>query len=245
MGQYNGYQCICTQKDRMTDTVVSLPKRAIRQRPRATSRFLDAGCQAGDLRYAVASNYQAHSRAHVRARISIRGSSALVVLRSTVNGQFSNPPMSTMSEIIAVGDLLAHTVARETRRSTARRICNTRRRESVWRAVHLHVNAGVELQGVDIGKERVEKIIAEASSLPSIESPPAVEILERRRQDLDFLSARFRSSCFATSHRPLLRGCESPHPKQRRSPLRFLGDRGPRIVGRARAADAAAARRFP
>ena len=62
---------------------------------------------------------------------------------------------------------------------------------------YLHVNAGVELQGVDIGKERVKKIIAEASSLPSIEPAPAVEILERPRQDLDYHSARLRSSRFA------------------------------------------------
>jgi hypothetical protein len=44
---------------------------------------------------------------------------------------------------------------------------------------YLRVNAGVEFQGVDIGNEGVKKIIAEASSLPSIESAPAVEILER------------------------------------------------------------------
>jgi hypothetical protein len=71
----------------------------------------------------------------------------------------------------------------------------------------LHVNAGVEPQGVDIGKERVEKIIAEATSLPSIESPPAVQILERRRQDLDFHSARFCSSRFAASQSI---GCSLP-----------------------------------
>jgi hypothetical protein len=64
---------------------------------------------------------------------------------------------------------------------------------------HLHVNAGVKLQRVDIGKERVEKIIAEALSLPTIESPPAVQILERRRQDFNFHSARLRSSRFAAS----------------------------------------------
>ena len=49
---------------------------------------------------------------------------------------------------------------------------------------HFHVNAGVELQRVDIGKEAVEKIIAEAASSPGVEPPPAVQILERRRQDL-------------------------------------------------------------
>jgi hypothetical protein len=62
-------------------------------------------------------------------------------------------------------------------------------REQAMEVEHLDVNPGVQLQRVDIGKERVEKIIAEASSLPSIESPPAVQILERRRQDLDFHSA--------------------------------------------------------
>ena len=72
---------------------------------------------------------------------------------------------------------------------------------------HFHVNAGVELQRVDIGKETVEKIIAEAASLPGVEPPPAVQILERRRQDLDFHSARFRSSRFATSQSM---GCSLP-----------------------------------
>jgi hypothetical protein len=72
---------------------------------------------------------------------------------------------------------------------------------------HLHVNAGVELQGVDIGEERVEKIIAKASSLPSIELSPTVEILERLRQNLDFHSARLRSSRFAASQSI---GCSLP-----------------------------------
>jgi len=71
----------------------------------------------------------------------------------------------------------------------------------------IHVNPGVELQGVYIGKERVKKIIAEASSLPSIESAPAVQILERPRQDLDFHSARLRSSRFAASQSI---GCSLP-----------------------------------
>jgi hypothetical protein len=64
---------------------------------------------------------------------------------------------------------------------------------------YFHVNAGVKLQRADIGKERVEKIITERSSLPGIKSPPAVQILERRRQDPDFHSARLRSSRFAAS----------------------------------------------
>lgn len=69
------------------------------------------------------------------------------------------------------------------------------------------MNPGVEFQRVDIGKKCVEKIIAEASSLPSIESAPAVQILERRRQDLDFHSARLRSSRFAVSQST---GCSLP-----------------------------------
>jgi hypothetical protein len=34
-------------------------------------------------------------------------------------------------------------------------------------AEHLHANAGVELQRINIGKERVEKMIAGASFLPA------------------------------------------------------------------------------
>jgi hypothetical protein len=56
-------------------------------------------------------------------------------------------------------------------------------REQAMKLEHLNVNPGVEFQRVDIGKKCVEKTIAEAFSLPRIESPPAVEILERRRQN--------------------------------------------------------------
>jgi hypothetical protein len=41
----------------------------------------------------------------------------------------------------------------------------------------------------------------------SIESPPAVEILERRRRNFDFHSARLRSSRFAASQST---GCSLP-----------------------------------
>jgi hypothetical protein len=40
-------------------------------------------------------------------------------------------------------------------------------REQAVEVEHLHVNSGVEFQRVDIGKKCVEKIIAEASSLPA------------------------------------------------------------------------------
>jgi hypothetical protein len=62
-----------------------------------------------------------------------------------------------------------------------------------------HVNASATLQRIDIGKESVEKLNAEACLLPSTELPPAVQILERCRQDPDIHSARFRSSRFAAS----------------------------------------------
>jgi hypothetical protein len=48
---------------------------------------------------------------------------------------------------------------------------------------------------------------AETFSLPTIESPTAVEIFERRRRDLDFHSARLRSPRFAASQST---GCSFP-----------------------------------
>jgi hypothetical protein len=53
-------------------------------------------------------------------------------------------------------------------------------------------NADVDLQRVDIGKEAVEKIIAEVFSLSSIESPLAVQMLERRRQTRIFTQSNKR-----------------------------------------------------
>lgn len=49
-------------------------------------------------------------------------------------------------------------------------------------AKNFGVHTSVQLQGVDIGKERIEKIIAQAVTLPGIELPTAVKIVNGRRE---------------------------------------------------------------
>jgi hypothetical protein len=44
---------------------------------------------------------------------------------------------------------------------------------------HHCVDTGIELQGIDVREKRVQKIVAEALPLPSIELSPAIKISER------------------------------------------------------------------
>ena len=72
-------------------------------------------------------------------------------------------------------------------------------REKPVKPVDLCVHTSVDLQRVDVGKQGVEKVVADAFPLPGVELSPAIQVGECRREDLDLHSARLRNSRLAAA----------------------------------------------